>query len=251
MAGFATPVEYQASDGPDSHCKFDSLAKFIGGFWRFIYCAPYNGWRNHAESSEDFIRYIGPIYTPTHLYAETVLNLVPSAMALAAEVAGNVPAGPPPGTSEPYPKPPIKQFIQSPNYNSRNGDRPPHRPALHHQPERRRHDLRVSIAKVASLGALRDRAKRRHLPRCAMPTPPGMPVRRTPSSSASSTARHRRLATPPQEASLIALLRSLVGTYKLRWGQVDGHRFTPGISAPPIARTICSAMLPRTPCATG
>jgi N-acetylmuramoyl-L-alanine amidase/Mannosyl-glycoprotein endo-beta-N-acetylglucosaminidase len=230
MTGFATPVEYQASDGPDSYCKFDSLAKFIGGYWRFIDRAPYNGWRNHADSSEDFIRYIGPIYTPTHLYAETVLNLVPLAMALAAEVTGNVPVGPPPGTSEPFPKPAIKQFIQSPNYNGRNGAQI-RRVVLHYTTSRNvegtiSHFLspstRVSAHYVIAQNGdiyqmVRDSESAWHA-RSANAESIGIEHSAAPGDE----------FTPPQEASSIALLRWLVSTYKLRWDQVDGHRFTPG-----------------------
>lgn len=121
MKDFASPVEYQAHDGNDKYCKFESLAKFIGGYWRFLERKPYTGWRNHADGDEAFIRFVGPIYTPSHLYAEHVLALLPAAAALLAEAGGDAAVAKPPGTSEPFAKPPIKQFIQSPNYESRNG----------------------------------------------------------------------------------------------------------------------------------
>lgn len=87
--GSATPVHYCAHDGCELYCKFASLENFIRGYWRFIERSPYNGWRNHNSTAEDYIRFIGEIYTPTEGYAETILNLLPETEALLAEIAAN------------------------------------------------------------------------------------------------------------------------------------------------------------------
>jgi N-acetylmuramoyl-L-alanine amidase/Peptidase family M23/LysM domain/Mannosyl-glycoprotein endo-beta-N-acetylglucosaminidase len=118
MSGFATPVDYQASDGPDKYCKFTSLEAFIKGYWHFIERDPYKGWRDNVQPAEQFIRFIGPIYSNSS-YATTVLNLQTEAKQLLASVDfGNHSEH---GTSEPVKKPKIKEFIQSPNHSSRDG----------------------------------------------------------------------------------------------------------------------------------
>ncbi len=89
MIGAATPVRYKAHDGWDVYCKFTSLENFIRGYWRFIERSPYDGWRNNNSTAEQYIRFIGAIYTPTAGYADTVLNLLPETEALLAEINAN------------------------------------------------------------------------------------------------------------------------------------------------------------------
>ena len=96
MAPHATKISYEAHDGVDFYCKFPTVESFINGYWAFINRAPYSGWEEHAESAEDYIKFIGPIYTPTPGYADKVLQLVPEAKAL-LESAGTTPI--PTGTS--------------------------------------------------------------------------------------------------------------------------------------------------------
>lgn len=79
MAGIATPVEYKAHDGTDKYCKFATLEHYIHGYWKFINRAPYTGWEAHCATPEEYIRYIGPIYTPSAGYADKVLALLPEA----------------------------------------------------------------------------------------------------------------------------------------------------------------------------
>jgi hypothetical protein len=85
--------------------------------------APYAGWENHTATAEDYIKFIGPIYCPLLGYAEQVLRLLPEAKQLLSELTDGttVDGLPGPETGEPVSKPPIKQFIQSPNHSSRNG----------------------------------------------------------------------------------------------------------------------------------
>ncbi|NJL42432.1 MAG: N-acetylmuramoyl-L-alanine amidase [Pseudanabaena sp. SU_2_4] len=119
MRDFATPVDYQAHDGLDKYCKFTNLENFVKGYWRFIERDPYKGWRDNIHPAEDFIRFIGPIYAGDSNYVSKVLNLLPEAKQLLAAV--EIGEHPEHGTSEPAQKPPIKKFIQSPNYSSRDG----------------------------------------------------------------------------------------------------------------------------------
>lgn len=117
MEGFATPVDYQASDGWDKYCKFESLDKFIKGYWHFLERPLYEGWRNNADSAEEFIRFIGPIYAGDGNYVSKVLNVYVEAKQLLAD-ADHVNHHHP-GTGEPVTKPKIKAFIPTENYSSR------------------------------------------------------------------------------------------------------------------------------------
>jgi N-acetylmuramoyl-L-alanine amidase len=96
MAPHATKVRYTAHDGEDDYCEFATVEKYIAGYWAFIARAPYHGWEQHAGSAQDFIRFIGPIYTPSATYADKVLALLAEAKALlnANGVPNAVPAGP-------------------------------------------------------------------------------------------------------------------------------------------------------------
>jgi murein DD-endopeptidase MepM/ murein hydrolase activator NlpD len=119
MAELATPVDYVASDGKDKYCKFDSLEKFIKGYWRFLDRSPYEGWRNNTNSPEAFVRFVGSIYATDKNYVSKVLSLQDEAKQLLASVEHT--GHHHPGTLEPVTKPLIKEFIQSPNYSSRSG----------------------------------------------------------------------------------------------------------------------------------
>jgi murein DD-endopeptidase MepM/ murein hydrolase activator NlpD len=119
MLLFAKPVDYQASDGLDKYCKFDSLLNFIKGYWHFLERSPYEGWRNNVSSAEAFISFIGPIYAGDSNYVSKVLNIYIEAKQLLANIE-HVSHGHT-GTSEPFAKPPVKAFIQSPNHSSRSG----------------------------------------------------------------------------------------------------------------------------------
>jgi N-acetylmuramoyl-L-alanine amidase len=109
MEGFATPVDYDAHDGPDKYCKFDSVEAFIKGYWQFIERNPYKGWRDRASSGEDFISFIGPIYAGDASYVSKVLNLYPEAQQIFASADHGEHHHT--GTSEPFKKPVIKSAI--------------------------------------------------------------------------------------------------------------------------------------------
>ena len=95
MAAYAKKVMYEAHDGLDAYCKFATLEHFIDGYWAFLQRAPYTGWEAHTDTPEDFIRFIGPTYTPTPGYSEKVLALVPEARRILDAAA----ASPAPSTS--------------------------------------------------------------------------------------------------------------------------------------------------------
>lgn len=112
MAGFAAPVEYEANDGSGIYCRFESLEKFIAGYWRFLERAPYQGWRNNNATAEAFIGFIGPIYCPPNPnYAADVLKLVPEAQQLLA--AAPTPA---PATAPAPPPKPLGAIILDPGH---------------------------------------------------------------------------------------------------------------------------------------
>ncbi|MGO4838044.1 glucosaminidase domain-containing protein, partial [Rhizobiaceae sp. 2RAB30] len=88
MAGFATPVDYQASDGEDSYCKFTSEDAFITGYWRFISSGPYDGWETFKDNSAGYIRHIAPNYAGDIAYVTKVLSLFDEAQTLLGVPAG-------------------------------------------------------------------------------------------------------------------------------------------------------------------
>ena len=91
MSGWATSVFYEAHDGGEPYCKFDSLRNFIRGYWHFMDRDPYDGWRNHIATGADYIRFIGPIYD-TAAYPNKVLALLNEAQLL-LDAAAPTPGG--------------------------------------------------------------------------------------------------------------------------------------------------------------
>lgn len=231
MSGYARAVEYSAHDGVDRYCGFGSLTEFIKGYWHFLDRTPYKGWRDHAGSSEAFIRFIGPVYTPTQLYADNVIALVPTARALIKSLGGgfveNVEK--PAGTSEPAPKPPVKEFVQSPNFSSRNGERI-RRIILHYTTSRNVEGTiswfkdprsKVSAHYVVSRTGdiyqmVRDTDKAWHAKNA-----------NADSIGIEHSAAKGDGMTPDQEAASVALVRWLLGEYKLAKSSIHGHKYTP------------------------
>lgn len=77
MRPYATKVRYEAHDGWDDYCKFATLEKFIEGYWGFLERAPYEGWKEHAGTAQDFLGFIAPTYCPGRPgYAKGVLELI-------------------------------------------------------------------------------------------------------------------------------------------------------------------------------
>ncbi|MBV8360665.1 MAG: N-acetylmuramoyl-L-alanine amidase, partial [Deltaproteobacteria bacterium] len=231
MNGYARPVEYAAHDGTERYCAFGSLVEFIRGYWHFLDRSPYNGWQNRTGSPEEFIRFIGPIYTPTASYADTVIALLPRARTLIKSLEGGVVEGPekPPGTSEPAPKPSIKEFIQSPNFSSRNGERI-RRVVLHYTTSRnvdgtiswfKNPRSRVSAHYIISRNGdiyqmVRDADKAWHAKNA-----------NADSIGIEHSAAKGDQMTSEQEASSVALVRWLLSEYKLTKSSIWGHKYTP------------------------
>lgn len=131
LAGVATKVKYEAHDGVDDYCAFDSLENFIKGYWLFIDRTPYKGWRNNNADGEAFINFIAPIYTPGNKgYADRIISRIAQAGTLLAESDGT--ACPHCDGKIKYKKesvaakaklaatakPPIKEFIKARYYDS-------------------------------------------------------------------------------------------------------------------------------------
>jgi N-acetylmuramoyl-L-alanine amidase/Mannosyl-glycoprotein endo-beta-N-acetylglucosaminidase len=245
MNGYATPVDYAAHDGAEKYCNFATRKKFIAGYWHFLDRSPYDGWRNHIDTPEDFIRFIGPIYTPTHLYADNVLTLLPTARRLIDDVGGggqdfaadvsqdalshNALHDAFHGTSEQPPKPSIKQFIQSPNHSSRNGM--PIRRVIMHYTTSRNVDGTIShflnpASKVSAHyvigreGAIfqmvHDGDKAWHAKNA-----------NADSIGIEHSAAQGDQMTAPQENASVALVRWLLSEYKLPKSAIHGHKYTP------------------------
>lgn len=88
MEGFATPVDYHASDGEDSYCKFASEDAFITGYWRFISSGPYDGWEAFKDNSAGYIRHIASNYAADAAYVTKVLSLFDEAQTLLGGLGG-------------------------------------------------------------------------------------------------------------------------------------------------------------------
>ena len=234
MAGFATPVHYVAHDGPDTYCAFASERDFIIGYWRFLDRPPYKGWRNQAGSDETFIQFIGKIYAPSSpSYAEKVLNLRAEARDLLANAGEIVDSHDDShGTSEPHLKPPIKKFIQSPNRGSRNGvsisrvilhytagpsaksaintflnDKGPKRVSAHYIV-----DKNGDIYQMVVDNEMASHCKGANID----------------SIGIEHVAMDGDALTPAQELSSVALIKFLLGNYKLKPEVITGHNFAKG-----------------------
>jgi len=232
MEGYATKVWYEASDGGEYYCKFDSLEMFFTGYWKFIERPPYAGWEEHTATGEDYIEFIGPIYCPSPNYVEKVLNLLAEARKLLEEIR-SIPEPedkPEPGTREPVKKPAIKKFIESPNHSSRNGTII-RRIILHYTTSAnvegtiswfKNPESEVSAHYIVDKNGdiyqmVRDSDKAWHAK----------------SANADSIGiEHVALPydrlTPDQEKATVHLIKWLMTEYKIPKWQVTGHRFTPG-----------------------
>jgi N-acetylmuramoyl-L-alanine amidase/Mannosyl-glycoprotein endo-beta-N-acetylglucosaminidase len=231
MRGYATPVEYAAHDGTEEYCAFSNYSSFIFGYWRFLDRTPYIGWRAHSSSGESFIRFIAPIYTPTQLYAQSVIQLLPQVVELIKSVDHRPidAVSKPPGTSEEPKKPSIKRFLQSPHFSSRNGERI--RRIIMHCTTSRNLEGAISwfldpISKVSAhyvigrdgsiIQMVRDADKAWHA-RNANADSIGIEHCAGPDDE----------MTKAQRDSSVSLVKWLLSEYKLSSKSIFGHRFTP------------------------
>jgi len=237
MQGYADKVFYEAHDGGDYYCKFNSIEGFIKGYWKFIERPPYVGWEGHTSNEEEYIEFIGPIYCPNLSYVEKVLNLLPESRKILEQNIIIAEPGPEPGTSEPIKKPKIEAFIESPNFSSRNNT--PIRRVILHYTTSNNVDGTISWFKntAAQVSAhyivdkngdiyqmVRDSDKAWHAK-----------YENADSIGIEHVALPGERLTPEQETATVNLIKWLMTEYKIPKEQVTGHRFTPHN----IGRTDC------------
>ncbi len=58
MEGRASPVDYEAHDGIDTYCAFDSVEAFIAGYWHFVASGPYEGWQEYGADPLGYIQHL-------------------------------------------------------------------------------------------------------------------------------------------------------------------------------------------------
>lgn len=91
LKNVAEPEMYTAHDGPDLYCKFDSLLKFIMGYWLFINRPVYDGWKAFANDPRGYIMFLKSRgYATDPEYVSKVMNHLPEAEQLLREVSGQV-----------------------------------------------------------------------------------------------------------------------------------------------------------------
>lgn len=83
LEGLATPVQYQAHDGVDTYCKFQSPAKCVEGYQAFIKRSPYAGWQGHLSSPLTYVSFLKACgYAEDPKYVEKLSKLFPEAETL-------------------------------------------------------------------------------------------------------------------------------------------------------------------------
>lgn len=86
LSAVCTPVKYTDWEGIEDHyCSFPNFETAVSGYWLFIDRAPYLGWRMHARSPKDFVRfivfagYLGGTALQREAYVESILELLDEA----------------------------------------------------------------------------------------------------------------------------------------------------------------------------
>jgi N-acetylmuramoyl-L-alanine amidase len=84
MVGYATPVDYQGSDGDlTTYSAFASVNAFLVGYWHFIASGPYDGWDVHRDDAAGYLRHITKAgYAADASYLVKVLGLLAEARTL-------------------------------------------------------------------------------------------------------------------------------------------------------------------------
>lgn len=78
----------QADTETSYFCSFDSLDNFVLGYWIFLSRKPYEGWEDHANTAEDFIEFVAPIWAADPLYADKLTKLLGEARELIEQFEG-------------------------------------------------------------------------------------------------------------------------------------------------------------------
>ncbi len=249
MQGFAVPVFYMASDGGDYYCGFADNVAFIRGFWKFMDRSPYFGWRQNSRTAQSYLDFIAPRYSTNPAYVDKVLNLLPEANQLLGISSQPTTPTPPDdhagaGTSEPYTKPLVSGFFESPNAESRNGstisriilhcsDNPNLAQVItqyqNPRTQRSAHYLVNKDGKIYQM--VRDSDRAWHC-RGANANSLGVEL----------IAARNEVMTPAQQTSTVALLRWMLSSYRIRPDQISGHRHTPGYTGG-VNGTFCPGRL--------
>ncbi|WSG95368.1 N-acetylmuramoyl-L-alanine amidase [Rhizobium johnstonii] len=239
MAKYATSVQYMGSDGkPANYCSFLSSPAFIIGYWQFIRSGPaYVKWQDFANDSEAYIHYIADSYAEDPQYAVKVIACLDEARSLlrptpspgtTSSDTSSMAAAKPAGTGEPFQKPSIARFVQSPNFSSRNGERI-RRLILHCTTSRNvegtiawfsdpisQVSAHYIVARDGSIYQMvRDSDKAWHAKGANID-----------SIGIEHSAAPDDHLTTEQERSSIALIKWLLSEYKLTKTSIHGHRFT-------------------------
>lgn len=109
MAPYATKIKYRAHDGLDYYCRFDSLEKFIAGYWaRLDGISAYSGWRRYGKDPTGFIRHIGRVWATYADYPDRVIKARDHLVRVGQLPFGAAQPepGPAPGPQVPQPAPP-------------------------------------------------------------------------------------------------------------------------------------------------
>lgn len=91
MSDFATSfsIKVPSETKPVDFCKFDTLEKFVTGYWKFLTRAPYKGLEEHTKTPETFIGFLQRQgYAADVSYVTKVLRLLPEAQQLLATASG-------------------------------------------------------------------------------------------------------------------------------------------------------------------
>jgi flagellum-specific peptidoglycan hydrolase FlgJ len=76
MSNYCTRVKYQAHDGVDYYCKFDSIESFVKGYEAFMGRPVYQGVWNHLDSGEEYLNFItSKGYCPDKAYTKNILKI--------------------------------------------------------------------------------------------------------------------------------------------------------------------------------
>lgn len=88
MQAYADLLVYEAHDGKDLYCKFQSLEMWISGYWAFIQRPVYDGWPQYARNPVGYITHLKKCgYAEDPDYVKKVLALLPEAEKLLGVVS--------------------------------------------------------------------------------------------------------------------------------------------------------------------
>lgn len=87
MKGWAIPVNVAVTSEPSgfgTFCKFSTERAMVEGWAKWMERSPYDGWRQHADSSGEFLRFVCPIWAADAEYLAKCLSVLAEAVQLAS-----------------------------------------------------------------------------------------------------------------------------------------------------------------------